>query len=67
MPLMAQTTISGIVTDVKGLPISGANIYLQGTYDGGTSDDLGIFSFSTEETGDTTLIVSFLSFETFQL
>jgi outer membrane receptor for ferrienterochelin and colicin len=66
-PLMAQITISGIVTDVKGLPISGANIYLQGTYDGGTSDDLGRFSFSTEETGDKTLIVSFLSFETFQL
>ncbi|TPV32927.1 TonB-dependent receptor [Paucihalobacter ruber] len=67
IPLMAQTIISGIVTDIKGLPIAGANIYLQGTYDGSTSNDSGQFYFSTDETGDKTLIVSFLSFETFEL
>ena len=65
--VIAQTTISGIVTDVTGLPVAGANVYLQGTYDGSTSDDLGRFSFTTEETSSKTLIVSFLSFETFEL
>ncbi|MGF1554788.1 TonB-dependent receptor [Paucihalobacter sp.] len=65
--ITAQTTISGKVTDVKGMPIAGANIYLQGTYDGGTSDDSGEFSFITDENGEKTLIVSFLSFETFEL
>lgn len=62
----AQTIISGRVTDVKGLPIEGANVYLEGFYDGGTTDGLGMFSFETEEVGAITLVVSFLSFETFR-
>lgn len=65
--IMAQSTISGIVTTNKGLPISGANVYLDGTYDGGTTDDKGAFSFSTNETGTQTLIVSYLSYENFSL
>lgn len=65
--LHGQTKISGVVTNAKKDPIVGANIYLQGTYDGGTSDDNGKFSFSTSETGTQTLIVSFLSYETFTM
>jgi outer membrane cobalamin receptor len=42
----------------------GSNIYLEGTYDGATSDESGTFSFSTDETGIQTLIISILSFET---
>lgn len=60
----AQTTISGIVTDYKNQPIIGANIYLNGTYDGATTDELGKFSFITDEKEIQTLIISFLSFET---
>ena len=60
----AQTTINGKVIDSKGLPIAGANVYLDGTYDGDTSDEKGDFSFTTEETGTQTLIISFLSYET---
>ena len=63
----AQTTINGTVTDSKGMPIEGANVYLDGTYDGVTSKEDGAFSFSTEETGDQTLIISYLSFETFTM
>ncbi|WP_298894247.1 carboxypeptidase-like regulatory domain-containing protein [uncultured Psychroserpens sp.] len=62
--LSAQTTISGKVTDSKNLPITGANVYLDGTYDGDTTDDKGNFSFTSEETGSQTLIISFLSYET---
>ncbi|MGV8813135.1 MAG: TonB-dependent receptor [Gelidibacter sp.] len=62
----SQTTISGKVTDAKGLPIEGANVYLEGSYDGGSTDSSGVFSFTTSETGIKTLIVSFLSFETFK-
>ncbi len=65
--MQAQTTISGIVTNVKKEPIIGANVYLEGTYDGGTTDEYGKFSFSTSETGSQTLIVSFLSYETFTM
>lgn len=62
----SQTTISGHVTDAKGFPIEGANVYLEGSYDGGTTDLAGFFSFSTSETGVHTLVISFLSFETYK-
>ncbi|MBP0903784.1 TonB-dependent receptor domain-containing protein [Mariniflexile gromovii] len=65
--LTAQTLINGKVTDIKGVPITGANIYLEGTYDGSTSDDHGSFSFKTTKTGTQTLKVSFMSFETFTM
>jgi len=60
----AQTTISGKVIDTKGMPISGANVYLDGTYDGATSLEDGSFVFTTEEEGSQALVISFLSFET---
>lgn len=63
--LIAQTTISGKVTDTKGHPIEGANVYLEGTYDGTSSDEKGNFSFTTSEKGQQTLTVSFISFETY--
>lgn len=63
----ALTTINGKVTDMKGMPIPGANVYLQGTYDGSTTDENGSFSFTSSETGTQTLVVSYLSFETFTM
>ncbi|WGH76773.1 TonB-dependent receptor [Tenacibaculum tangerinum] len=63
--VIAQTTISGRVTDAKGIPIEGANVYLEGTYDGTSSDEKGNFSFTTSEKGLQTLTLSFISFETY--
>jgi outer membrane receptor for ferrienterochelin and colicin len=63
--LFAQTTISGKITDSKNTPILGANIYLDGTYDGTSSDEKGEFSFKTTEEGNQTLVISFISFETY--
>ncbi|MCT4629128.1 TonB-dependent receptor [Winogradskyella sp.] len=60
----AQTTISGKVIDNKNQPIEGANVYLDGTYDGATTDVEGKFLFTTEEKGTQALVVSFLSYET---
>ena len=65
--IIAQTTISGKVTDGKNTPILGANVYLDGTYDGSSTDNEGNFSFTTSETGTQTIIVSFISFEEFIL
>ncbi|PCE65056.1 TonB-dependent receptor [Sediminicola luteus] len=59
----AQSEISGTVTDTKGVPVLGANVYLQGTYDGASTDENGKFHFETEETGTQTLVVSMLSFD----
>ncbi|MFD2727382.1 TonB-dependent receptor [Hyunsoonleella rubra] len=67
LQLQAQSVINGTVTTTKGLPIKGANIYLEGTYDGSTSDENGTFSFSTSETGTQTLVISYLSYETFRM
>ena len=60
----SQTTISGKVVDKKKLAIPGANVFIEGTYDGATSNENGDFSFTTSATGNQILIVSFLSYET---
>ena len=62
--LFSQNTISGKVIDEKGKPISGANIYIEGTYDGTSSDEFGDFSFETNTKGNQILVISFLVFET---
>jgi len=60
----SQHTLSGKVTDQKGKPVAGANVFIEGTYDGTSSDDSGNFTFTTTETGNQTLVISFLIFET---
>jgi hypothetical protein len=59
----SQTTISGKIVDEKNKPIPNANIYIDGTYDGATSDNKGEFSFTTTAEGNQTLVISALSFE----
>ena len=65
--LNSQILITGKIIEANGTPILGANIYLDGTYDGTSSDENGNFSFETSEEGIQTLVVSFLSFENFIL
>lgn len=63
----SQTTISGKIIDIKNNPILNANVYLEGTYDGATTNALGEFNFSTSSTGNQTLVVSVLTFETIKI
>lgn len=63
----SQLTVFGTITTSKEQPIIGANVYLEGTYDGATSNENGTFSFSTSETGVKTFIVSYMGYETFYL
>lgn len=60
----SQTTISGKVVDGKNVPVANANVYIEGTYDGGTSNNQGDFNFTTTAIGNQTLVVSFLIYET---
>ena len=60
----SQTTISGKVLDEKKQPVPTANIFIEGTYDGSSSDENGNFTFTTTSTGSQTIVVSFLSYET---
>ncbi|MFD0860838.1 carboxypeptidase-like regulatory domain-containing protein [Sungkyunkwania multivorans] len=64
---LAQVVVSGKVTDSKGNPIGGANVYLKGTYDGASTSETGTFNFSTTEQGVHTLTVTYISFEEFSL
>jgi len=65
--LSAQISISGKVTNKKNQPILGANVYIENTYDGATTDTEGQFSFITTETGKLTLVISNLGFKTHKI
>jgi vitamin B12 transporter len=56
-------TISGTVRDTKKQPIPGANIYIKDSYDGGTSNASGLYSFTTDIKGAATLVCSFIGYE----
>lgn len=60
--VMAQTTISGIVTDGKAA-LAGVNVFVVGTIDGGLSDSLGRFSFSTDQKEEVTLKATCMGYE----
>ncbi len=60
-----QSVISGTVHDGENNPVEGANVYLEGTYDGASTDENGTFRFETTETGTQNLIVSMIAFETY--
>ena len=59
----SQNIISGTVIDAKKRPVLGANIFIEGTYDGATSAENGSFLFSTSAVGTVQLQISSLLFE----
>ena len=60
----SQNIISGKVIDAKKKPVLGANIFIEGSYDGATSNEEGNFSFETTTIGTQKLQISFLTSET---
>jgi hypothetical protein len=62
----SQIPIKGIVKDIQGNPIPGVNIYIEGSYDGGSSNETGNFSFSTSEKGTRKLMASFIGYKTWE-
>lgn len=59
----AQVEISGIVTSTSDVPIAGANLYIEGSYDGCTTDSTGSFSFTSNLTDSQLLKVSYVGYE----
>ncbi|RPI72219.1 MAG: TonB-dependent receptor, partial [Ignavibacteriales bacterium] len=59
----AQTTISGKITSHNGEPLFSANVILKDTYDGASSNEDGNYSFTTTETGEGILLVSYVGFQ----
>lgn len=62
-----QTKISGKVVDTKGKPLFGVNVFIEGTYDGGITNENGDFSFETSEKGSKQLIASALNYQEVKL
>ena len=61
---VAQIKIAGFVKDEKGEAIPGANVLIEGSYDGISTSLDGKFSFSTTETGSQKLVVTFVGYKT---
>lgn len=59
----AQTTVSGFVKDQKGNSIRGVSITLKDTYDGGTTDSLGKYSFNTSEKGEQIVVFTAIGYK----
>ena len=64
--IQAQTIISGTISDGKET-LAGANVFILGTIEGCLTDSLGRFSFTTTQTGEVTLKVSFIGFDDYTL
>jgi hypothetical protein len=56
----SQTKFSGKIKGEKNNPIPNANVYIDGTYDGAKSNNMGEFSFSTSAEGNQTLVITSL-------
>jgi vitamin B12 transporter len=60
----SQVTVSGFVKDAKGKSLPGVSIAIKDSYDGGTSDSSGKFSFSTSEKGEHVIVFTAIGFKT---
>ncbi|MES2516621.1 MAG: TonB-dependent receptor [Bacteroidota bacterium] len=59
----AQTTVKGKVTDKKGETFAGANVQIEGSYDGASADGNGIYTFKTDEKGEKIISVSMIGYK----
>jgi len=59
----AQSQISGKITDNKSNPVQGADVFLDHTLDGTTTDSTGYFTFTTTEKGSQVLVVTNVGYD----
>jgi vitamin B12 transporter len=62
----SQTLIKGVVKDVKGNAIASATLAVKDSYDGGTADSAGQFSFKTSEKGEQILQITAIGYKPFE-
>ena len=60
--LLAQTRISGIITDQSGEILIGANVFIRDTYDGASTDANGRYKFVTSQEGEVVLVVTYVGY-----
>ncbi|RNC88388.1 MAG: TonB-dependent receptor [Winogradskyella sp.] len=61
---LAQTTVKGKVTDDTGQPLPGANVIIEGTTTGASTDFDGMYSITTDQTPPFNIVISYTGFET---
>ncbi len=66
LAVSAQVTIKGKLTDYKGKAIAGVSIAIEDSYDGGTTDSTGNYSFTTTETGEKFLSATMSGYASFK-
>ena len=59
-----NTNLYGTVTDIKGEPVAGAAVYLEGTQQGATTDMEGNYTIKDVVPGSYNLIASYIGFRT---
>lgn len=64
--ITGQTVIKGTIKDNKNNPIAGVSVAVKDSYDGGTSDSSGKYSFKTIEKGQQVLVFSSVGYKTFE-
>ncbi|MBS1735692.1 MAG: TonB-dependent receptor [Bacteroidetes bacterium] len=62
----AQVRVGGTINNHKSKPLIGISISLKDTYDGATTDSLGNFSFTTNEKGNQTLVVTSTEYKPYE-
>lgn len=62
----SQFSITGRVTDKSGEPLLGVNVFVEGTYDGATTDVHGKFELTTFPSDSLVLVASFIGFHDFK-
>lgn len=58
-----ETKISGKVTGKGSKPLNGANVVIEGSIDGATSDSTGYFEFTTSKSGKVTLLFTAIDYD----
>lgn len=64
--ISAQTTLEGYALSTRGDTLTGANVWIAGTYDGATTGLNGHFQFQTDVRGAQTLLITYLGYDTFR-
>ncbi len=57
-----DTKISGKITGEENKPLNGANVVIEGSIDGATTDSTGYFEFETSKTGSQTLLFTAIDY-----
>ena len=64
--IYSQNKVSGKITDEKGNPMPGVNMYIKQSYDGASTDNDGNYLFYTQKAGQQVLVAAFIGYNTIE-